>query len=123
MRDVPCFNPREKRARVKSYFAKAIHKLKPTSSQTSSILIAVLIPKDLIDTTFVLVMLKGAFTGRLLAKDGLFSEQADGWYLVLDAFRELTFGSQVRLLKGEQQGTLTPVGPTNEKKVGDVRII
>jgi len=104
----------------KELFAKAIHNSSRRAAKPLLILNCGAIPKDLIDTT-LFGHVKGAFTGAIAAKDGYF-RQADGGTLFLDEFGELPLDSQVRLLRVIQQGTLTPVGSTNEKKV-DVRII
>jgi transcriptional regulator with PAS, ATPase and Fis domain len=104
----------------KELFAKAIHNSSRRAHKPLLILNCGAIPKDLIDTT-LFGHVKGAFTGASAAKEGYFS-QADGGTLFLDEFGELPLDSQVRLLRVIQQGTLTPVGSTNEQKV-DVRII
>ncbi|MEP0357406.1 sigma-54 dependent transcriptional regulator [Paraglaciecola sp.] len=104
----------------KELFAKAIHNSSKRANKPLLILNCGAIPKDLIDTT-LFGHVKGAFTGATTAKEGYFS-QADGGTLFLDEFGELPLDSQVRLLRVIQQGTLTPVGSTNEQKV-DVRII
>jgi len=104
----------------KELFAKAIHNSSRRAHKPLLILNCGAIPKDLIDTT-LFGHVKGAFTGATAAKEGYFS-QANGGTLFLDEFGELPLDSQVRLLRVIQQGTLTPVGSTNEQKV-DVRII
>jgi len=104
----------------KELFAKAIHNASRRSDKPLLVLNCGAIPKDLIDTT-LFGHTKGAFTGANEAKKGYF-EQADGGTLFLDEFGELPLESQVRLLRVLQQGTLTQVGSTTEKRV-DVRII
>jgi transcriptional regulator with GAF, ATPase, and Fis domain len=64
---------------------------------------------------------KGAFTGAEHDKKGLF-ELADGGTLFLDEIGEMSLGLQAKLLRVLQEGTVRPVGGTQEKQV-DVRII
>ena len=64
---------------------------------------------------------KGAFTGAISNKNGIFSE-ADGGTIFLDEFGELPLETQVRLLRVLQEKKFTPVGATEEIDV-DVRII
>jgi two-component system response regulator HupR/HoxA len=64
---------------------------------------------------------KGSFTGAIKDKKGLF-EAAHNGTLFLDEVGDMTLTMQVKLLRVLQQGTLTPVGGTEERKV-DVRVI
>lgn len=64
---------------------------------------------------------KGAFTGALRDKQGLF-EVADKGTFFLDELGEMSPALQVKLLRVLQDGTFTPVGGTKQKRV-DVRII
>lgn len=64
---------------------------------------------------------RGAFTGAVRDKQGLF-EVADGGTFFLDELGEMSAALQVKLLRVLQEGTFTPVGATKPKKV-DVRII
>jgi two-component system NtrC family response regulator len=64
---------------------------------------------------------KGAFTGAVRTKPGLF-EVADGGTFFLDELGEMTLGLQVKLLRVLQDGSFTPVGGTETKKV-QVRIV
>ena len=64
---------------------------------------------------------KGAFTGAMRDKQGLF-EVADGGTFFLDELGEMSPALQVKLLRVLQDGTFMPVGGTKQKKV-DVRII
>lgn len=64
---------------------------------------------------------KGSFTGAIKDKKGLF-ESAHRGTLFLDEVGDMTLTMQVKLLRVLQQGTFTPVGGTEERKV-DVRVI
>jgi DNA-binding NtrC family response regulator len=63
---------------------------------------------------------KGAFTGAVRDKEGLFAV-ADGGTFFLDELGEMSPALQVKLLRVLQQGTFMPVGGTKERKV-DVRV-
>lgn len=64
---------------------------------------------------------RGSFTGALKDKKGLF-EVADKGTFFLDEIGDTSPTMQVKLLRVLQEGTFTPVGATETKKV-DVRII
>jgi DNA-binding NtrC family response regulator len=65
--------------------------------------------------------LKGSFTGANRDKKGLF-EVAHRGTLFLDEIGDMSPTMQVKLLRVLQEGTLTPVGSTDQKKV-DVRVL
>jgi two-component system response regulator PilR (NtrC family) len=64
---------------------------------------------------------RGAFTGAIREKKGLFAE-ADGGTLFLDEISETSPAMQVKLLRVLQEKTIRKVGG-NEEQVVDVRII
>jgi two-component system response regulator PilR (NtrC family) len=64
---------------------------------------------------------KGAFTGAISDKLGLFQE-ADGGTLFLDEIGELSLGLQVKLLRALQERKVKAVGATDEIEV-DVRVV
>ena len=64
---------------------------------------------------------KGAFTGAIDHKKGLF-EVSDGGTVFLDEVAELTPGVQVKILRVVQEKAFKPVGETRDVEV-DVRII
>jgi two-component system response regulator HupR/HoxA len=64
---------------------------------------------------------KGSFTGALKDKKGLF-EMADKGTFFLDEIGDTSPTMQVKLLRVLQEGTFTPVGSTEVRKV-DVRIV
>jgi two-component system, NtrC family, response regulator HupR/HoxA len=65
--------------------------------------------------------LKGSFTGAFKDKKGLF-EAADNGTLFLDEIGDMPPSMQVKLLRVLQEGTLTPVGGTEQRKI-DVRVL
>jgi transcriptional regulator with PAS, ATPase and Fis domain len=64
---------------------------------------------------------RGAFTGAVADKRGLFEEADTGTFL-LDEVGDMSPALQAKLLRVLQEGTFTPVGGTQTRKV-DVRII
>lgn len=64
---------------------------------------------------------KGSFTGAIKDKKGLF-EMADKGTFFLDEIGDTSPQMQVKLLRVLQEGTFTPVGATESRKV-DVRIV
>lgn len=64
---------------------------------------------------------KGAFTGANMNKPGIF-EAANGGTVFLDEIGDMPARDQVALLRVLQEGTVRPLGATQEKKV-DVRVI
>jgi transcriptional regulator with PAS, ATPase and Fis domain len=64
---------------------------------------------------------RGAFTGAVVDKPGLF-ETADGGTFFMDEVGDMSPALQVKLLRVLQEGTFMPVGGTDVKKV-DVRIV
>jgi transcriptional regulator with PAS, ATPase and Fis domain len=65
--------------------------------------------------------IKGAFTGAIADKRGLF-EEANGGTLFLDEIGDITPSLQIRLLRVLQESELKPVGSLESKKV-NVRVI
>jgi len=64
---------------------------------------------------------RGAFTGAIADKPGLFLE-ADKGTLFLDEIGELSTGLQVKLLRALQERRIKPVGDTQEIEI-DVRVV
>ena len=64
---------------------------------------------------------KGAFTGAIKDKKGVF-EVSNGGTLFLDEIGDMTLSMQVKLLRVLQEGTFLPVGATQPRKV-NVRIL
>lgn len=104
----------------KEEFAKAIHRNSPRSKRSFMALNCGAIPSELIESE-LFGHKKGAFTGAMEDKPGVFSA-ADGGTLFLDEVGELSPGAQVKLLRFLEDSTFTPVGGTRQRKV-DIRLI
>jgi two-component system response regulator PilR (NtrC family) len=78
------------------------------------------IPEDLLESE-LFGHKKGAFTGAVADKSGLFQE-ADGGTLFLDEIGELPATLQVKILRALQERKVKPVGATDETEV-DVRVV
>ncbi|MCX4188306.1 sigma-54-dependent transcriptional regulator [Methylophaga sp. OBS4] len=78
------------------------------------------IPADLVESEFF-GHKKGAFTGAVADKQGLF-QAADGGTLFLDEVADLPLMMQVKLLRAIQEKAIRPVGGNEEVNV-DVRIL
>jgi transcriptional regulator with GAF, ATPase, and Fis domain len=104
----------------KELIAKAIHEAslratKPFVTVNSSNIPTELLESELFGHT------RGAFTGAVAAKKGLF-EVADGGSIFLDEIGDIPPETQVRLLRVIQEREFTPLGDTSPRRV-DVRII
>jgi Nif-specific regulatory protein len=104
----------------KELIAKVIHyngplKDKPFVAENCGALPANLLESELFGHV------KGAFTGAITNKKGLF-EIADGGTIFLDEVGEMSLHMQVKLLRVLQEGQFRPVGGNQTRQV-DVRII
>jgi DNA-binding NtrC family response regulator len=104
----------------KELVAKAIHEASPRTDKPFVVVNCSNIPSDLLESE-LFGHTKGAFTGAIAAKKGLF-EVADGGSIFLDEIGDLRPETQVRLLRVIQEREFTPIGETKPTKV-DVRII
>jgi DNA-binding NtrC family response regulator len=104
----------------KELIAKAIHEASPRAAQPFVVVNCTNIPSELLESE-LFGHTKGAFTGAVAAKKGLF-EVADTGSIFLDEIGDLRPETQVRLLRVIQEREFTPVGDTVPVKV-DVRII
>ena len=104
----------------KELVAKAIHEASPRSQCPFVVVNCSNIPSELLESE-LFGHTKGAFTGAIAAKKGLF-EVADTGSIFLDEIGDLRPETQVRLLRVIQEKEFTPVGDTAPVKV-DVRII
>ncbi len=78
------------------------------------------VPKDLFESE-LFGYEKGAFTGAVKSKPGLF-EEADGGTIFLDEVGELPLNMQTKLLRVLQDSEIRRVGGTRSKKV-DVKVV
>jgi DNA-binding NtrC family response regulator len=104
----------------KELVAKAIHDSSPRAEQAFVVVNCSNIPSELLESE-LFGHTKGAFTGAIAAKKGLF-EVADNGSIFLDEIGDLRPETQVRLLRVIQEREFTPLGDTQPRKV-DVRII
>lgn len=104
----------------KEYIARCIHE---NSKRQDKPFIAVdcgAIPKDLANSE-LFGHVKGAFTGAISDKDGVF-QKADKGTLFLDEIGNLSYDIQLKLLRAIQERVICRLGDDKLKKV-DIRII
>jgi DNA-binding NtrC family response regulator len=104
----------------KELVAKAIHEASPRADAPFVVVNCSNIPSELLESE-LFGHTRGAFTGAVAAKKGLF-EVADTGSIFLDEIGDLRPEIQVRLLRVIQEREFTPLGDTSPVKV-DVRII
>lgn len=104
----------------KEMLAKSIHESSPRADMPFVVVNCSNIPSELLESE-LFGHTRGAFTGAVAAKKGLF-EVADGGSIFLDEIGDLRPEIQVRLLRVIQEREFTPIGDTTLTKV-DVRII
>jgi two-component system response regulator HydG len=104
----------------KEYIARLIHKNSTRKSKRFVAIDCGAIPRELASSE-LFGHIKGAFTGAISDKSGYF-EQANGGTIFLDEIGNLTYETQVKLLRAIQQKVITRVGDSKEIEV-DVRII
>jgi DNA-binding NtrC family response regulator len=104
----------------KELIAKAIHEASPRAGRPFVTVNSSNIPSELLESE-LFGHTRGAFTGAVAAKKGLF-EVADGGSIFLDEIGDIPPETQVRLLRVIQEREFTPLGDTTPRRV-DVRII
>ena len=104
----------------KELIAKAIHEASPRVTRSFVTVNSSNIPSELLESE-LFGHTRGAFTGAVAAKKGLF-EVADGGSIFLDEIGDIPPETQVRLLRVIQEREFTPLGDTTPRRV-DVRII
>ncbi len=104
----------------KEMVANAIHRTSKRARKPFKVLNCAAIPEGLLECE-LFGHVKGAFTGAIYDKAGLF-EEADGGTVFLDEIGEVATAFQVKLLRVLQDGEFKRVG-SGEVRHSDVRII
>ncbi|HEY8918862.1 MAG TPA: sigma-54 dependent transcriptional regulator [Chitinophaga sp.] len=104
----------------KEYVARSIHSLSKRADKPFIAVDCGALSKELAASE-LFGHIKGAFTGALQNKKGLF-EAANGGTLFLDEVGNLSYEVQVKLLRALQERVIQPIGSTQQIRV-DVRII
>jgi len=104
----------------KELVAKALHRTSLLSDKPLVVINCAALPETLLETE-LFGHEKGAFTGAVASKPGLF-EVADGGTLFIDEIGELAGGLQAKLLRVLEDGSLRRVGSVKERRV-NVRLL
>jgi DNA-binding NtrC family response regulator len=104
----------------KELIARAIHSQSPREDQPFVTVNSGNIPHELLESE-LFGHLRGAFTGAVAAKKGLF-EVADAGSIFLDEISNIPLETQSKLLRVIQEREFIPIGDTTPRQV-DVRII
>ncbi len=104
----------------KELIARAIHRLSPRTDGPFVKVNCAAIPRELIESE-LFGHEKGAFTGALLKRRGLF-EQAHGGTLFLDEIGDMDVVAQAKVLRAVQSGEISRVGSEHVIHV-DVRVL
>jgi len=104
----------------KELFARLIHQLSKREAQPFLALNCAALPNELIESE-LFGYRRGAFTGAITDKIGLFREAHQGT-LFLDEIGEMPPSAQAKLLRAIETGEMRPVGGTKQERV-DVRVV
>jgi DNA-binding NtrC family response regulator len=104
----------------KELVARALHDASPFADKPLVTINCAALPETLLESE-LFGYEKGAFTGAVGVKQGLF-EVADGGTLFIDEIGELALGLQAKLLRVLEDGTLRRVGSVKERRV-QVRLL
>jgi DNA-binding NtrC family response regulator len=104
----------------KELVARALHEASPLVDKPFVVINCAALPETLLESE-LFGHEKGAFTGAVSAKPGLF-EVADGGTLFIDEIGELAGSLQAKLLRVLEDGSLRRIGSVKERRV-HVRLI
>jgi len=104
----------------KELVARAVHRASARRTRPFCALNCAALPDELIEAE-LFGHARGAFTGAIAERRGLF-EEAEGGVLFLDEVGELSARAQAKLLRVIQEGEIRRVGETVARKV-DVRLV
>jgi len=104
----------------KELFAQSIHNASPRKNKPFIAVNCSAFPKDLLESE-LFGYKKGAFTGAVSDKKGLFEEANEGT-LFLDEIGEMNYDLQAKLLRVLEEQTFTKIGDTRQIHV-NVRIL
>ena len=104
----------------KELVARAIHRASPLADRPLVVINCAALAEQLLESE-LFGHEKGAFTGAVAAKPGLF-EVADGGTLFIDEFGEMSGALQAKLLRVLEDGSMRRVGSVTERRV-KVRVI
>ena len=104
----------------KELVARALHDASPLCDKPLIVINCAALPETLLESE-LFGHEKGAFTGAVSAKPGLF-EVADGGTLLIDEIGELAGSLQAKLLRVLEDGTLRRLGSVKERRV-QVRLL
>ncbi|MGQ9500321.1 MAG: sigma-54-dependent transcriptional regulator [Dissulfurimicrobium sp.] len=104
----------------KELAARALHRLSSRSNREMVIVNCPALPEQILESE-LFGYVKGAFTGAIKDKKGLFLE-ADGSTILLDEIADIPLTIQTKLLRVLQEKEIRPLGSTQNIKV-DTRIL
>jgi two-component system response regulator HydG len=104
----------------KELIARAIHHLSPRRDRRFCDVNCAALPDDLVESE-LFGHARGAFTGAIVERRGLF-EEAHGGTLFLDELPDLSLRAQAKLLRALQQSEIRRVGEGFARKV-DIRLV
>jgi transcriptional regulator with PAS, ATPase and Fis domain len=104
----------------KELVARALHRHSARADKQLVVINCAALPETLLESE-LFGHEKGAFTGAIAAKQGLF-ELADGGTLFIDEIGEMSGSLQAKLLRVLEDGSMRRVGSLKERRV-DVRLL